>query len=57
MEALKFNLLDEFMPDIKFFIKEELKFSKREIDLVNNNTLIMKSLEREQDFLRCDFFN
>ena len=57
MEALKFNLSDEFMPDIKFFIKEELKFSKREIDLVNNNTLIMKSLEREQDFLRCDFFN
>ena len=57
MEALKFNLLDEFMPDIKFFIKEELKLSKREIDLVNNNTLIMKSLEREQEFLRCDFFN
>ena len=37
-EALKSKLLDEFMPYIKIFIKEELKFNKQENDLVNSNT-------------------
>ena len=46
IEALKSKLLDEFMPYIKIFIKQELKFSKQENDLVNSNTEIIKSLEK-----------
>ena len=46
IEALKSKLLDEFMPYIKIFITEELKFSKQKNDLVNSNTEIIKSLER-----------
>ena len=38
------------MPYIKIFIKE-LKFSKQENDLVNSNTEIIKSLEKELQFL------
>ena len=36
IKALKSKLLDEFIPYIKIFIKEELKFSKQEYDLVNS---------------------
>ena len=35
------------MPYVKFLIKEELKFSKQENGLVNSNTEIIKSLEKE----------
>ena len=35
------------MPYIKVFIKEELRFCKQENDLVNSNTEIIKSLEKE----------
>ena len=41
IEALKFKLLDGFIPYIKIFIKEEPKFSKQENDLVNSNTEII----------------
>ena len=34
----------------KIFIKEELKFSKQDNDLVNSNTEIIKSLEKEIEF-------
>ena len=51
IEALKSKLLDEIMPYIKVFIKEELKFSKQENDLVNSNTEIIKSLEKELEFV------
>ena len=47
IEALKSKLLDEFMPYMKVFIKEELRFRKQENDLVNSNTEIIKSLEKE----------
>ena len=36
IKVLKSKLLDEFIPYIKIFIKEELKFSKQENDLVNS---------------------
>ena len=39
------------MPYIKILIKEELKFSKQENDLVNSNTEIIKSLEKELEFV------
>ena len=39
------------MPCIKILIKEELKFSKLENDLVNSNTEIIKSLEKELEFV------
>ena len=51
IEALKSKLLDEIMPYIKILIKEELKFSKQENDLVNSNTEIIKSLEKELEFV------
>ena len=38
------------MPCNKIFIKEELKFSKQDNDLVNSNTEIIKSLEKEIEF-------
>ena len=45
IEALKSELLDEFMLYIKLFRKEELKFSKQENDLANSNTEIIKSFQ------------
>ena len=57
MEALKSKLLDEFMPYIKIFIKEEPKFNKQENDLVNSNTEIIKSLEKELEFLKQELVN
>ena len=51
------KLLDEFMPYIKTFIKKELKFSKQENDLVNSNTEIIKSLEKELEFLKQEIVN
>ena len=45
------------MPYIKIFIKEELKFSKQENYLVNSNTEIIKSLEKELEFLKQEFVN
>ena len=57
IEVLKSKLLDEFMPYIKIFITEELKFSKQKNDLVNSNTEIIKSLERQLEFLKQELFN
>ena len=45
------------MPYNKIFIKEELKFSKQENDLVNSNTEIIKSLEKELEFLKQELVN
>ena len=44
------------MPYIKIFIKE-LKFSKQENDLVNSNTEIIKSLQKEIEFLKQELVN
>ena len=57
IEALKSKLLYEFMPYNKIFIKEERKFSKQENDLVNSNTEIIKSLEKELEFLKQELVN
>ena len=57
IEALKSKLLDEIMPYIKILIKEELKFSKQENDLVNSNTEIIKSLENKVEFLKQELVN
>ena len=45
------------MPYVKILIKEELKFSKQENDLANSNTEIMKSLEKELEFLKQELVN
>ena len=45
------------MPYIKVFIKEELRFRKQENDLVNSNTEIIKSLEKELEFLKIELVN
>ena len=45
------------MPYTKIFIKEELKISKQENDLVNSNTEITKSLEKEHEFLKQELAN
>ena len=45
------------MPYIKIFIKEELKFNKQENDLVNSNTEIIKSLEKELEVLKQELDN
>ena len=45
------------MPYIKIFIKEELKFNKQENDLVNSNTEIIKSLEKELEVLKQELVN
>ena len=45
------------MPYTKIFIKEELKISKQENDLVNSNTEITKSLEKEHEFLKQELVN
>ena len=42
---------------MKIFIKEKLKFSKQENDLVNSNTEIIKSLEKELEFLKQELVN
>ena len=57
IEALKSKLLDEIMPYIKILLKEELKFCKRENDLVNSNTEIIKSLEKELEFIKQELVN
>ena len=57
IKALKSKLLDEFISYTKIFIKEELKFSKQENDLVNSNTEIIKSLERQLEFLKQELVN
>ena len=57
IEALESKLLHEIMPYIKIFIKEELKFSKQEKDLVNSNTKIIKSLKKELKFLKQELVN
>ena len=45
------------MPYTKIFIKEELKISKQENDLVNSNTEIIKSLEKELEILKQKLVN
>ena len=57
IEALKSKLLDEFTSYIKIFIKDELKFNKQENDLVNSNTEITKSLEKELEFPKQELVN
>ena len=57
IEALRSKMLDEFKPYIKIFVKEELKFSKQENDLVNSNTKIVKSLEKEPKFVKQERVN
>ena len=59
IEALKSKLLDEFMLYIMLYIliKEKSKFSKQENDLVNSNTGIIKSLEKELEFLKQELVN
>ena len=39
------------------FIREELKFRKQESDLVDSNTEIIKSLEKELKFLKQELVN
>ena len=57
IEALKSKLLDEIMQYIKILIKEELKFSLQENDLFNSNIEIIKSLEKELEFLKQELAN
>ena len=45
------------MPYIKILLKVELKFCKRENDLVNSNTEIIKSLEKELEFIKQELVN
>ena len=45
------------MPQIKIFVKDELKFSKQENDLDNNNIEIIKFLEKELEFLKQELVN
>ena len=45
------------MPQIKLLIKEEPKFSKEKNDIVNSNTEIIKSLEKELKFLKQELVN
>ena len=52
IEALKSKILTELMLHIRIFVKEEPKFSKQENDLDNSNTKIIKSLEKEHEFLK-----
>ena len=48
--------LDELMPHIQMFGKDELKFSKQENDL-NTNIDIIKFLEKELEFLKQELVN
>ena len=45
------------MPCNKIFIKEELKFSKQDNDLVNSNTEIIESLKKEIEFQQQELVN
>ena len=45
------------MSYIKIFIKEELKVSKQENDLVNSNTEMIKSLEKRLELLKQELVN
>ena len=45
------------MSYIKIFIKQELKFSKQENDLIDSNTESIKSLEKELEFLKQKLVN
>ena len=45
------------MPYIKILIKEEIKFSKQENDIVNSNKEIIKSLEKVLKFLKQELAN
>ena len=45
------------MPYIKILIKEEIKFSKQENDIVNSNKEIIKSLEKVLKFLKQELVN
>ena len=45
------------MPYIKILIKEEIKFSKQENDIVNSNKEIIKSLEKVLKFLKQELIN
>ena len=42
---------------MKIFVKEELRLSKQENDLVNSNTETIKSLEKELGFLKQELVN
>ena len=53
---MKHKLLDELMPHIQMFGKDELKFSKQENDL-NTNIEIIKFLEKEFEFLKQELVN
>ena len=57
IKALKSKLLDEIVPYIKIFIQEELKFCKQENDLANSNTKVIRSLEKELEFLKPELVN
>ena len=45
------------MPYIKILIKEKIKFSKQENDIVNSNKEIIKSLEKVLKFLKQELVN
>ena len=45
------------MPCNKILIKEELKFSKQDNDLVNSNIEIIESLEKEIKFQQQELVN
>ena len=45
------------MPYIKMFLKQELKLSKQENDLVDSNTETIKSLEKKLEFLKQELVN
>ena len=42
---------------MNIFVKEELRLSKQENDLVNSNTETIKSLEKELGFLKQEIVN
>ena len=56
-KALKSKLLDDLMPHNKVFVKCLLKFSKQENGLDDNNIKIIKSLEKELEFLKQELVN
>ena len=54
IKALKHKLLDELMPHIKIFVKEQVKFSKQED---HSSIIIIESLEKELEFLKQELVN
>ena len=46
---MKYKLFEKLVPHIKIFVKEQVKFSKQED---HSNIVIMKSLEKELEFLK-----